>query len=167
MGCLGVHFAITTQEVAALKSIADERQRLDHLKETIEESYFDESPEFMAESDKAWDAIHRALADGKLSWDGGLYPLNHAVLAGELLYTNTDYIMSLKDPKQVRDIAEALGSIDEQEFRRRYFEIDATDYGFELTEEDFGYTWEWFQNVRDLYKKAAAEGRYVLFSADQ
>jgi Domain of unknown function (DUF1877) len=167
MGCLGVHFAITPQEVAALKSIADERQRLDHLKETIEESYFDECPEFVAESDKAWDAMHRALADGKLSWDGGSYPLNHAVLAGELLYTNTDYIMSLKDPKQVRDIAAALGSIDEQEFRRRYFEIDATDYGFDLTEEDFGYTWEWFQNVRDLYKKAAAEGRYVLFSADQ
>ncbi len=36
-----------------------------------------------------------------------------------------------------------------------------------LTEEDFGYTWEWFQGVRDLYQRAATEGRFVLFTADQ
>ena len=167
MGCLGVHFAISADDVQKLKSISDEQERLDHLKEEIEEFYFDETPQFVAESDKAWDAMHRTLSDGKLSWDGGTYPLNHAVLGGELLYTDSDYIMSLKSPDQVREIAAALASIDESQFRARYFAIDAADYGFDLSEEDFGYTWEWFQNVRELFSRAASEQRYVLFTADQ
>lgn len=167
MGCLGVHFAISADDVQRLKSIADEQERLNHLKEEIEESYFETSPQFFAESDKAWDAMHRALSDGKLSWNGGAYPLNHTVLGGELLYTDTDYIMSLKAPEQVREIAAALAAIDEAQFRSRYFAIDAADYGFDLSEEDCGYTWEWFKNVRELFTRAAAEERYVLFTADQ
>lgn len=75
--------------------------------------------------------------------------------------------MSLKSLQQVRDIAAALPAITEDEFRRRYFAIDAESYGFDLTEEDFGYTWDWFQGVRELYLKAAQDERYVLFSADQ
>ncbi len=111
--------------------------------------------------------MHRALSDGQLSWDGGEYPLNHTVLAGELLYTDSDYIMSLKTPNQVRDIAAALPAITEEEFRRRYSAIDAESYGSPLSDEDFRYTWDWFQGVRDLYTRAAKEGRFVLFTADQ
>ena len=61
----------------------------------------------------------------------------------------------------------ALPAITEAEFRRRYFAIDADSYGFPLSEQDFGCTWEYFQSVRELYKRAASEGRYVLFTADQ
>jgi hypothetical protein len=75
--------------------------------------------------------------------------------------------MSLKTPKQVRDIAAALPSITEEDFRRRYFAIDAKSYGVPLSDEDFRYTWDWFQGVRDLYSRAAQEGRCVLFTADQ
>jgi hypothetical protein len=167
MGCLGVHFALSADDVQQMKSIPDEQGRLEHLQEVVEETYFEEHRQFVGESDKAWDAMHRALSDGKLSWDGGTYPLNHVVLAGELLYTGDDYIMSLKTPEQVRDVAAALASIDEPQFRSRYFAIDAADYGLDLSEEDFDYTWEWFQNVRDLFGRAAAEQRYVLFTADQ
>jgi len=84
-----------------------------------------------------------------------------------LLYTGPDYIMSLKSPDQVRDIAAALPTVTEGEFRRRYFSIHPESYDSPLDEEDFGYTWEWFQNVRRLYLKAADEGRHVLFTADQ
>jgi hypothetical protein len=167
MGCLGVHFALTEDEVAHLRSLTDEQARLEHLQEVIETSYFEQHPDFKAESDKSWDAMHRVLADGLLSWDGGEYPLNHTVLAGELLYAGTDYIVSLKTPKQVRDIAAALPAITEAEFQRRYSAIDAESYGFPLTDEDFRYTWDWFQGVRDLYTRAAKEGRFVLFTADQ
>jgi hypothetical protein len=167
MSCLGVHFALTDDDVTALKSLTDEQERLDFLIEELEEKYFDADDGFCAESDKAWDAMHRALADGELTWDGGEYPLRHAVLAGELLYTGEDYIMSLKTPAQVRDVAAALQPIDEAEFRRRYFAINAGSYGFNLSDDDCAYTWEWFQNVRDLYRKAAAAGRHVLFTADQ
>ena len=111
--------------------------------------------------------MHRTLADGELSWEGGEYPLNHVVLAGELLYTDSDYIMSLKTPQQVRDIAAALPAINEAEFRRRYSAINTKSYSTPLSDEDFQYTWYWFQGVRDLYVRAAKEGRFVLFTADQ
>lgn len=167
MSCLGVHFALTEEEAAHLRSLADEQERLSHLQEVIEERYLSQEKEFAAESDKSWDAMHRACADGQLNWDGGDYPLNHTVLAGELLYTDSDYIMSLKTPEQVRDIAAALSGITEADFRRRYDAIDAESYGAPLSDEDFRYTWEWFQGVRDLYARAARAGRFVLFTADQ
>lgn len=167
MSCLGVHFALTEKEVAHLRSLDDEQGRLEHLQEVIEDQYLNHDKQFAAESDKSWDAMHRALADGEMSWDGGDYPLNHTVLAGELLYTESDYIMSLKTPQQVRDIAAALTAIAEADFRRRYDAIDPKSYGFPLTDEDFRYTWEWFQGVRDLDMRAAEAGRFVLFTADQ
>jgi hypothetical protein len=167
MSCLGVHFALTEKEVAHLRSLSDEQARLDHLKEVIEPAYFEQHPNLMAESDKSWDAMHRALSDGQLSWEGGDYPLNHAVLAGELLYTESDYIISLKTPQQVHDIAAALSTITEADFRLRYFAIDAESYGASLSEEDLSYTWDWFLGVRSLYARAAKEGLFVLFTADQ
>lgn len=167
MGCLGVHFALTEKEVAHLRSLDDEQDRLSHLQEVIEDHHLSHEKQFAAESDKSWDAMHRALADGQLSWDGGAYPLNHTVLAGKLLYTDSDYIMSLKTPEQVRDIAAAFSGITEVDFRRRYHAIDAKSYGFPLSDEDFRYTWDWFQGVRDLYTRAAQAGRSILFTADQ
>jgi hypothetical protein len=40
-------------------------------------------------------------------------------------------------------------------------------YGGEIGEQDFGYTWTCFQDVRALYRKAAAGGRAVIFTVDQ
>jgi hypothetical protein len=88
MSCLGVHFALTEEDVAALRAIEDEQERLSLLQEDIEERYFAKPAPYAAESDKSWDAMHRALADGQLTWDGGTYPLNHTVLAGELFTPN-------------------------------------------------------------------------------
>jgi hypothetical protein len=166
MSCLGVHFSLSDEEVAQLRAIEDESERVDYLHETIEEEYFASHRDRLAQSDKAWDAMHRALADGQLTWDGGEYPLNHVILGGELLYTESDFIMVLKRPQQVREVAAALPSVTEEDFRRRYYAIDASTYGH-LSDEDFGYTWENFQDVRAFWQKAAADGRYVLFTADQ
>jgi len=92
---------------------------------------------------------------------------SHAVLAGESFYKGSDYIMSLKTPKQVQEISAALAGMTEEEFHERYLRIETKSYGFPLSEEDFQSTWEWFQAVRKLYGKAAKEGRFVLFTADQ
>ena len=166
MSCLGVHFSLSAAEVQRLRDI-DESERIDYVHEMIEEEYFESHRDRLAESDKAWDAMHRALADGQLTWDGGVYPLNHVILGGELLYTGSDFIMVLKTPKQVRDVASALPKITDDDFRRRYYAINAVSYDQPLSEEDFGYTWENFQVVRKFWDKAASEGRYVLFTADQ
>lgn len=167
MGCLGVHFALSEEDVKTLRSIDDEQDRLSHVSEDIEERYLAEPNTYAVESDKAWDAIHRALGDGHLSWDGGDYPLNHTVLGGEPLYSDDDYIMSLKTPAQVKDIAAALARLTEDGFRQKFDAIPASEYAGDLDDEDFAYTWHWFQGVRDLYQRAAREGRYVLFTADQ
>ena len=167
MSCLGVHFALTQDDALALEAIGNDDDRLEHLTEEIEERYFKEAEAYVAESDKSWDAMHRALSDGTLSRSGGAYPLNHAVLGGPSLYADDDYIMSLKTPRQVKDIAEALLRMTEEEFHERYLRIEKESYGFPLSEEDFQSTWEWFQAVRKLYGKAAKAGRYVLFTADQ
>lgn len=167
MSCLGVHFALTDEDANKLRALGTDDARLDFVTGDIEPRYWQDGKAHVAESDKAWDAMHRTLADGELTWEGGAYPLNHAVLGGERLYTGDDYIMILKTPPQVRDIAAALGALTEQDFRRRYDAIDEDSYDGEKNDEDFAYTWEWFQNVRTLYRKAAQEGRHVLFTADQ
>ncbi|WP_431113064.1 YfbM family protein [Variovorax paradoxus] len=166
MSCLGVHFALTREDAMALQAIDNDDDRLEFVTDEIEERYF-ENENCLAESDKAWDAMHRALSDGSLSWTGGTYPLNHVVLGGSSLYGKGDYIMSLKTPSQVRDIAKALALIGEDEFRRCYDNINAEAYGSDLSQEDFASTWESLVGVKALYEKALVEDRFVLFTADQ
>ena len=67
----------------------------------------------------------------------------------------------------MRDIAAALEALTEDEFRKRYYAIDQSDYDMDLDEDDFAYTWEPLTDVRTLYRRAAAQGRHVLFTADQ
>ncbi len=169
MSCLGVHFAITPEEETELRELLEERMRLEHLREVIEPRYFDEHPDLMAENGKSWDAMHRTLTDGNLFWiDGdGEYPLTHVVLYGEVLYTEPDYIISYKTPKQVRDIAAVLPAITQAEFRRRFFAIKPENLGYFINEEEFEYTWDGFQSVRALYLRAAQLGRAAIFTADQ
>lgn len=167
MSCLGVHFALSQEEIERLRTFPDEASRLDYLKEEIEEFYFTNHPELLVESDKSWDAMHRALTAGELAWNEVDYPLSHVILGGKSLYSEPDYILSLKTPRQVQDIAMALPSITEPEFRGRYFAIDVENYGLPLSEEDFNYTWEYFQSVREFFRRAADQNRYVLFTADQ
>jgi hypothetical protein len=167
MSCLGVHFALLQAEVDALRAFRDDASRLDYIQEEIEESYFTNHPELLVESDKSWDAMHRVLTCGELSWNDVDYPLSHVILGGTLLYSEPDYIISLKAPKQVQDIATALPSMLESEFRDRYFAIDAKSYGMPLSEEDFNYTWGNFQDVREFFLRITNQNRYVLFTADQ
>ena len=167
MACLGVHFALSSEDVALLLSKQSDQQRLTFIQQDIEERYFELHGRYTAESDKAWDAMHRALTDGLLSYSGGQYPLNHVVLGGQSLYDEDDYIISLKTPEQVRDVALAIEGLTQEQFRKRYHAINPEEYGFVLTDEDFQYTWDWLQPVRTLYRTAASEGRHVLFTADQ
>lgn len=167
MSCRGVHFALSELEIARLLSFQNGRDRVSHLFEVIEEEYFDGDKQHVGETDKAWDAIHRTLTDGTLSWDAGAYPLNHVILNGELLDAGDDFIMSLKTPGEVKDIAAAVVAITQEAFRRGFDAIDSTDFGFDVDDEEFDYTWHWFENLRDFYQRAATSGRYVLFTVDQ
>src|SRR5262245_2036429 len=114
--------------------------------EEIEEAW---NEDFLAESDKAWDAMHRCLTDGSLMYETGEYPLNHVICGGRQLYDGDDCTVSLVTPEQVKDVAAALASVTKPWLRDRYFSLlNPEEYDGEVGEEDFEYTWDWFENVR-------------------
>lgn len=167
MSCLGVLFSLSQSEVDKLKSFTNDEDRLDYLQEEIEETYFDEYSQFVAELDKSWDALHRSLTDGRLTYSNGTFPLSHVILGGDILYTRGDYIMTLKTPEQVRAIASTLENVDRDILKQGYYRINENDYGFPLTDEDFEYTWDWLEQSKGFWKLAAEKNRYVLFTVDQ
>jgi hypothetical protein len=122
----------------------------------------------LCEVDKAWDAMHRCLSDGTLRLgrvDGG--PLEQAVLGGGHHHEGGEYIVAHVLAGEVPAVAAALDAIDETWLRERYDLIDPADYQGVLDEEDFEYTWDYLQDVRQFYRRAAAAGRSVIFTVDQ
>jgi hypothetical protein len=167
MSCLGVFFALTHDEVVTLKSFISDDDRLEYLQEEIEETYWEQKVEYVAETDKSWDAMHRLLSNGEISYNDGPEPLRFVVIGGEPIYKKGDYIMSLKTPAQVKLVSEALPVLTKEDFREKYDTIDEKKYDSPKAEDDFEYTWDWFGKVLKLYEKAAAEDLYILFTADQ
>jgi Domain of unknown function (DUF1877) len=163
MGCLGVHFAVTDIDAQRLLRASSDDEVLVVLRE-LEERW---EKDHLAESDKAWDAIHRCLGDGSLDCDDNENILEKVVLGGQRIFSGEDYIVSFVSSDEVRDIAKALLPITEDAMRERYLAIDPEDYDGELGEDDFHYTWDWFENVRELYLRASIHGRAVVFTADQ
>jgi hypothetical protein len=164
MPCRGVHFAITLDQLASVLAASNDGD----LMKVIERIEVPWDKEYLAESDKAWDAIHRCLTDGSLLYESGEHPLNHVICGGRQLHHGEDYTVSLVTPEQVKDVSTAIDPLAEHWMRERYFSLlkPESHYG-EVGEEDFEYTWTWFENIRDLYRKAAAGGRAVIFTVDQ
>jgi uncharacterized protein DUF1877 len=164
MAARGVHFAITSDQQTSVLAASDDDQLMEVI-EQIEEAW---DKDYLAESDKAWDAIHRCLTDGSLLYESGEYPLNHVICGGRQLHQGEDYVVSLVTPEQVRDVSAAMAPLTEDWMRERYFSLLKPDsYDGEIGDEDFRYAWTSFESVRDLYRKAAASGRAVIFTVDQ
>ena len=162
MACRGVHFALAEDDVRRLLA-ADGNEAVRSILLEIEKRG---DKAWLSESGRAWDALHRSLSNGSLYYDEGEYPLNRAVLGGKHLVDGDDTVVSYVPPKEVKDVAAALAPLTEAAFRVRYDAIDPDDYDGEHGDEDFKRTWETVQSVRDLYKKAAADGRAVVFTVD-
>jgi Domain of unknown function (DUF1877) len=161
MSSQGVHFALTDAQAQAILAVRDDDELIEMLEEI--EEVWDE--EYLAESDKAWDAIHRCLTNGLLLYVSEPYPLNHCICGGQQLYEGDDATISFVSAAQVKDVATALAQVSEEWFQERYLAIPEGEYK-ELSEEDFQYTWKWFERVRGLYEKAAATDRAVIFTVD-
>jgi hypothetical protein len=165
MSCLGVHFAISPEDLERFRSTIEEHDILALIREDIEERYL--GGEWAYQTDKAWDAIHRCLTDGTLDLDAGEYPLKLCILGGDHLYSKSDYIASLIEPGKVRDVATALAGVTRQVISEAYMRINPDEYGLDLSNDDLEYTWETFQGLPAFFAKAAQAGRAVLFTADQ
>ena len=164
MACRGVHFALSDDELASLLNSPTDGERKRIVQEEIEERW-DEAHSL--EMDKAWDAIHRCLTDGTLRPGDPYYPLNLCILGGKQLYAADDYIISLVMPSEVGRVAHALARTTKSDLREHYFNIRPEAYGLPITEEDFEYTWAYFEDLEPFFAMASAEGRAVIFTVDQ
>ncbi len=158
----GVHFALSQNEEKRLLKARNDDDRMEVVEE-LEEAWKEGSYQ---ETDKAWDAIHRCLTDGKLHYQGGVYPFNRFILGGQQLYEGNDYIMTFITRNEVNDIAAALPLIKKEWFRERYFKLDTEDYDPEFSEEDFEYTWGWFELLQDFFHRTARNNQSVVFTVD-
>ncbi len=181
MSCLGVYFAITAEQASTLEAFDNDDERIDFIREDIEENWIDE---FAVESDKAWDGIHRCLGEfpPDTPWfypvdpesgaharveDYGSEPLRLAVLGGKkIMDDESRYFIRLVRPDQVGAIAEAMEALDREQMRDRYFRHCKGAWP-EYGEEDFEYIWEYFQEICEIYKKMAGNSRFIVFTADQ
>ncbi len=162
MASRGVHFAITSEQVAAFLT-ADGDEAVIALLAEIEEAWDEDN---LAESDRAWDALHRCLTNGTLEYGGGEYPLSHCVLGPRQLLEGDGNIICLVQTDEVPDVANALRAISAEAFRQRYAELLPKNYAPEYGPEDQEYTWSHLQKVRDLFEKAAARRRAVVFTVE-
>lgn len=160
---LGVHFALSTQDEVRLLAAAGDDDAVIGIVEQIEEGSF---PGPHCDSDKAWDALHRCLTDGKLEYANGSYPLRAAILGGRQLVEDAEYTVSYVSAGQVRDVAEALSVIEEDWLRRRYDTLGDTDYAGPMDEDDFEYTWDALEDIREFFAVAAEAGQAVIFTVD-
>ena len=159
---LGVHFALTAPQLKKLLAARGDDDAVLEVAAELEESW---NSGWLAESDKAWDAMHRALSDGELTFEGGAKhaPLGLVVLGGESMVEDEDETVVLLDAKKVARAAKALSSLTEQDFHERYFRL-CRGYAPEFGEEDFAYTWSNLADVRELFVKAAKAKRALLFT---
>lgn len=156
----GVLFAVESAEAERLTRMSD--TELMEAVEDLEERWEDG---FVAELDKAWDAIHRCLTDGKLEYDNGQFPLNRCVLGARRLMEE-EYLVAMTDVGEVAAVVAALEQVTDFVLRAAYDSLDGDEYEFGLSDEDFAYTWDNFEAARELWRAAAAAGRAVVFTVD-
>lgn len=164
MACRGVHFAIDVATLERLLAARSDGETLGIVQEDIEGKW---EEAWLHETDKSWDALHRCLGNGTLEIPRAYAPLSAAVLGGEQRYAGRDYIVSLVRPEHVREVADALAQVTRDWLRQRYDSLNPNNYEGSFGDDDFEYTWSWFEGLPDLYERAALDGRAVVFTVDQ
>lgn len=166
MACLGVHFALTEEQAHRLLRAANEGGD-DAVLAVVEEIEDEWNEDYLQETDKSWDAIHRCLSDGTLNPEGGSYPLKMCIFGGRHLCFSGNYYVVYIAPNEVQDVARALETVSEEWAKHRYWSVPFPDYQDEKSDEDFEYTWEYLDSLRHFFRKAALANRSVIFTVDQ
>ena len=163
MSCRGVLFAIDEYESTILKNCQNDDELVEYVQETIEQRW---DEEWLCQLDKSWDAMHRCFANGELDPFGGKHPIVSVIFGGEILNKGDYYFVSLKKNALVKEIAGKINGIDKNTLKKLYEKI-TDDYQGEKNEEDFEYTWAYFEGVREFYLKVAQTDKDVIFTVDQ
>ncbi len=162
MASLGVHFALTPDEERRLLAARGDDAVQEIVKEEIEERW---DEEWLCATDKAFDAIHRCLTNGTLVPDGSV--LGKCILGGRSLHDGDEFLVRYLTAHEVKDVARALGDVDERWLRPRFAALASSDYEGPLDDDDFGYTLAHLTDLRDFFAAAADAGRAVVFTVTQ
>lgn len=167
MACRGVFYAITISELKhVLGLVGDDDALSDAANELYSVSREEEG--FQASVDKSWDAMHRRLSDGLLNDIGqGVTSLSRFVLGGRNLYHGNSYIICMLTPEQVQETALDASTVTKQWLRNRFFHLDPRQYDGPRDEDDWEYTWSYFEEERNVYNNAAKTGLAMIFLTDQ
>jgi len=163
MPCRGVLFALSEREVRRLLSFETDDERLAYLRDELEEDFFTRGESLLVGTGEVWDSLRRGTRGGAGSSAAASHPLRNLVLGGEDLYSSDDYLMILRPPDQVKDMAWALEHIDERRLLDHYLAID--DEGAQ-PDEPATAAWRWFRDVKTFLRRAAGAGRYLLVTLE-
>lgn len=162
----GVHLALDEAEVRRLEAELAVGGSAADLLHAAFDRLLDDEPQWIAYSDDAWWTIHNVLVVGDPHSDGGEYPFSHAVLGGRAWDEGTT-LLRLKSPQTAADVACALHEIFRADFMERCSALEAAGCGSPLPEADRMYAWRWLRKIAELYRRAARDGRWVLFGVDR
>lgn len=112
-----------------------------------------------------WDPIHRCLTEGELDPAAGDFPLNTAVLGGKQLLQGKDYTAVLIRPDMTRFIADALGELEEDDLRKKFFALKGGSYQQPVDEKHFMEMWLRVQDLKIFFEAAAENMEAVVFTA--
>lgn len=166
----GYHLALDDKQVNQLLSCSHESEVVDYASQVLEGLRADDDTIHIEGGYKDWNALLLCLTDGMYDPRGGTYPLNKCLFGGRLL-VHEGSIVNLVMPEEARDVAEALDEIDRKGFRERYMRLTPNKYFHHMDSwaKDDEYMHELFVKLNRLkrfYRRAAREGRAVLFYTD-
>jgi predicted RNase H-like HicB family nuclease len=166
----GVHYAIPAEWVDPDhldRASADQlRAFIDSLDERFRELH---AGGWIVMTDQTWPLIHRCLTDGAL--DGGFTAGHLCVLGSTDAYWveredgGVEWIVNLLDPADVREAATFAEGVSEAGFRSRYEAIDPQSCDHEPQPGEFELAESGFRQLREFFRRAARDGRWVAFVA--
>ncbi|ADB17251.1 Domain of unknown function DUF1877 [Pirellula staleyi DSM 6068] len=160
----GYHIALdreNAKRVFAQKDDENLRRLLDELKSSPEVKKSGR----LLDLGTTWDPIHRCLTEGELDPTGGDFPLNTAILGGKKLHQGDDYAAMLIRPDMNIFIAEALGEVDEMEFRAKFFALNTESFKGPITDKAFVEIWLNLQKLKVFFEESAENLEAVIFTA--
>ena len=160
----GYHIALPREHAKTLFGLKDDEGLRKFLDELQKRPDLRKSGRVL-ETGTNWNPIHRCLTEGELDPAAGDFPLNTAVLGGKQLLKGTDYTAVLIRPDVTRFIADALGELEEDDVRKKFFALKGGSYQQPIDEKHFMEMWLRLQDLKVFFEAAAENMEAVVFAA--
>jgi hypothetical protein len=181
MGMLGLHIALSDDELSQLRSVPAKEQG-SFISETFEVEKFD-SPD-CCETDKSWAYIHSALngtdPDGPLEIGReeqsgffsrllGKKPIlenqaKFAIMGHDHILSSDEYYIGFTAKERVDEIATALSAITTDELGDLVCQVHRKFNASGTSDDAAEYAMSWYPEVVSFYRHAADTGKNIIFT---